>query len=154
ESRAPVAGAGLESVGMLADLEVTYESRSVDVRAVMGIDLRIGSGEILALVGESGSGKTSAALALLGLLSESRRPPRLSGEASVLGVDMLGEPTEERRDLRRHRLVAVCEHPPARLHPRMTIGKHLIEVTGTAEEAEALLDAVGVPEPKTRLKSY
>ena len=36
----------------------------------------------------------------------------------------------------------------------MTIGKQLIEVAGSAEEAEALLDAVGVPEAKTRLRSY
>ena len=138
-------GAGLESVGMLADLEVTYQSRSVDVHAVRGVDIRIGSGEILALVGESGSGKTSAALALLGLLTESRRPPRVAGGATVLDVDMLGEPTEERRDLRRHRLGAIFQDPTASLNPTMTIGKQLIEVAGSAEEAEALLDAVGDP---------
>ena len=147
-------GAGLESVGMLADLEVTYQSRSVDVHAVRGVDIVIGSGEILALVGESGSGKTSAALALLGLLTESRRPPRVAGDATVLDVDMLGRPTEERRDLRRHRLGAIFQDPTASLNPTMTIGKQLIEVTGSAEEAEALLDAVGVPEAKTRLRSY
>ena len=36
----------------------------------------------------------------------------------------------------------------------MTIGKQLGEVAGSEEEAVALLDAVGVPDAKMRLRSY
>ena len=154
ESRERDSLAGLEDVGVLADLNVVYEVRGEKIKAVGGLDIEVDGGEILALVGESGSGKTSAAMALLGLLTEGRNPPAVSGEGRVLGVDMLGEPTEKRRDLRRRHLGAVFQDPTASLDPTMTIGKQLTEVTGSKEEAVELLDAVGVPEPRTRLKSF
>ncbi|MEA2361038.1 MAG: peptide/nickel transport system ATP-binding protein ddpF [Thermoleophilaceae bacterium] len=144
----------VEGVGWLRDLEVVYPSRTADLRAVRGVTLGVGRGEILALVGESGSGKSSVALALLGLLGEGRTVAKLDGDASVLGVDMLGEPNDERRRLRRRRLGAVFQDPTTSLNPTMTIGRQLIEVAGTPERAGELLEWVGVPEAKLRLKSY
>ena len=46
------------------------------------------------------------------------------------------------------------QDPTASLNPTMPLGKQLREVAGTAERAEELLDAVGVPEAKARLRSY
>ena len=94
-------GAGLESVGMLADLEVTYESRSVEVHAVRGVDIRIGRGEILGLVGESGSGKTVLGLSLLGLLPGRRRRDRGIGDGARRRHGRRAEPRSG--GLRRHR---------------------------------------------------
>ena len=152
ESREQDQLAGLDKVGRLIDLGVVYEARGDLIQAVRELDIGVAKGEILALVGESGSGKTSVALALLGLLSEERNPPALSGEGAVLGVDMLGESTEARRELRQRHLGAIFQDPTASLNPTMTIGKQLIEAAGSEEEALALLGAVGVPEPQTRLK--
>jgi len=143
-----------EQVGWLGDLEVTYPSRTGDRHALRGVTLGVARGEILALVGESGSGKSSAALSLLGLLGEGRASARLDGDASVLGVDMLGDPSGERRDLRRRRLGAVFQDPTTSLNPTMTVGRQLFEVAGSPERAAELLDWVGVPEAKLRLKSY
>ena len=67
---------------------------------------------------------------------------------------MLGPPTAERRDLRRRHLGAVFQDPTASLNPTMTIGKQLGEVAGSEEDAVALLDAVGVPDARMRLRSY
>jgi peptide/nickel transport system ATP-binding protein len=143
-----------EPVGWLRDLEVAYETRGGRLRAVRGMDLAVHRGEILALVGESGSGKSSAAMALLGLLTEGPSRATVSGEATVLGVDMLGAPTETRRELRRRRLGAVFQDPTTSLNPTMSVGRQLVEVAGSLERAEELLDAVGVPEAKLRLRSY
>lgn len=118
------------------------------------MQLAIHRGEILALVGESGSGKSSAAMALLGLLTEGREPTVLSGGASVLDVDMVGAATNGRRELRRHRLGAVFQDPTTSLNPTMTVGRQLREVAGSSERAEALLESVGVPEARLRLRSY
>ena len=57
------------------------------VRALVGVDLGLESGETLGLVGESGSGKTTLARALLGLI-----PP---DEGSVIDLD--GQPLAGRR---------------------------------------------------------
>ncbi len=146
--------ASAERVGWLADLEVSYPSRAGERHAVRGLTLSVARGEIVALVGESGSGKSSAALALLGLLGEGRSTAKLDGDAEVLGVGMLGEPSDQRRDLRRRRLGAVFQDPTASLNPTMTVGRQLMEVAGSPERAAELLDAVGVPEAKLRLKSY
>ncbi|UJA21976.1 ABC transporter ATP-binding protein [Thermoleophilia bacterium SCSIO 60948] len=118
------------------------------------MDLAVERGEILALVGESGSGKSSAALTLLGLLTEREGPAHAEGEAEVLGVDMLGPPSEERRELRRRHLGAVFQDPTASLNPTMTIGRQLAEATGSDERSIGLLDAVGVPDPAERIRSY
>ena len=143
-----------EQVGWLGNLAVTYPTRAGERYAVRGIELGVARGEILALVGESGSGKSSAALALLGLLGEGHSAARLDGEARVLGVDMLGEPSEERRELRRRRLGAIFQDPTTSLNPTMTVGHQLTEAAGGVERAVELLSAVGVPEAKPRLKSY
>ena len=119
-----------------------------------GLDLTVHRGEIVALVGESGSGKSSAALSLLGLLGEGPQPATVLGQAQVLDVDMLGEPTEARRDLRRRNLGAVFQDPTGSLNPTMTIGRQLGEITASPEEAVALLTAVGVPDAELRLRSY
>src|SRR5215475_7997454 len=52
------------------DLSVTYPPRrgSRPTRAVDGVNLTIGAGEIVALIGESGCGKSTLARALVGLV--------------------------------------------------------------------------------------
>jgi peptide/nickel transport system ATP-binding protein len=67
---------------------------------------------------------------------------------------MLDEPSDERRELRRRRLGAVFQDPTTSLNPTITVGRQLTEVAGTPERAAELLDWVGVPEAKMRLKSY
>ncbi|MEP6745222.1 MAG: ATP-binding cassette domain-containing protein, partial [Gemmatimonadota bacterium] len=52
-----------------------------DVRAVAGVDLRIGRGEIFALLGPNGAGKTTTVEILEGYRL------RDGGEVSVLGLD-------------------------------------------------------------------
>ncbi len=97
-----------------ADLHVTFRTRGgVPARAVDGVNLAIGQGEIIALAGESGCGKTTLARAILGLERPSagrgalprpgprvRRagaegvPPR--GSAGPAGPDRLAQPQAHR----------------------------------------------------------
>jgi len=56
-----------DTVLTLAGVAVEYGRRGQRVRAVDGVDLTVGRGEIVGLVGESGCGKSSLARAAVGL---------------------------------------------------------------------------------------
>jgi ABC-type glutathione transport system ATPase component len=59
---------GDEPLLEVRDLVVEYRSGRHAVRAVDGVDLEVGAGEVLGVVGESGSGKTSLGSVVAGFL--------------------------------------------------------------------------------------
>ncbi|MEZ0051976.1 peptide/nickel transport system ATP-binding protein [Mycobacterium sp. MAA66] len=140
-----------QSVASIADLHVTFRRNGKDVRALRGVSLDIQRGEILGLVGESGSGKSVLGFSMLGLLPQSAR---IEGEAQVGGTDMLRGAAADRRKARRLDLGAVFQDPMTSLNPTMRIGKQVIEVAGSEQEALRLLTAVGIPEPQRRMRSF
>ncbi|HWW54611.1 MAG TPA: ATP-binding cassette domain-containing protein, partial [Acidimicrobiales bacterium] len=141
-----------EALVEVSNLHVTFRRGGRSVRALRGVDLRIGPGEIIGLVGESGSGKSVLGLSLLGLLP-TEPPPSVEGRAQVCGLDMVSASVDESRRLRRRHLGAIFQDPMTSLNPTMRVGRQVAEVAGTESEAIRLLDAVGVPEPRRRLRS-
>ena len=81
-------------------------------RAVDGVSLRLGRGELLALVGESGSGKTTTALAALRLIEPT------SGRVFLEGRDVTALSHRDLRPLRR-RAQLVHQDPYAALDSRL-----------------------------------
>ncbi|SHG96949.1 oligopeptide/dipeptide ABC transporter, ATP-binding protein, C-terminal domain-containing protein [Jatrophihabitans endophyticus] len=99
----------------IADLAVVYPGRRgrPPARAVDGIDLRVGDGEIVALIGESGCGKSTLARAVVGLV----RPTAGS-------IGCAGTPLPRRaRELRSYRRLVqlVLQDPGGALNPRQTV---------------------------------
>lgn len=137
----------------VTDLCITFERGGKPLRALRGVTLSLAHREIVGLVGESGSGKSVLGLSLLGLLP-TQPAPTISGSVEVHGVDMLRAPATKRRELRRRHLGAIFQDPMTSLNPTMRVGHQLREVAGTEAESIRLLDAVGVPEPRRRLRSY
>ena len=139
------------AVARTSDLGVTFRRGGRDIHALRGVSLDIRPAEILGLVGESGSGKSVLGLALLGLLPGH---PRVSGTVTVREADMVGGSSSSHRSVRRLDLGAVFQDPMTSLNPTMRVGRQVIEAAGSAAEAERLLTAVGVPDPRRRMGSY
>lgn len=137
----------------VSDLHVSFSRGGEQVHALRGVSFNVRPGEIVGLVGESGSGKSVLGLTLLGLLPTNSRPT-VTGVAEVCGTDMVTASPEEARQLRRVHLGAVFQDPMTSLNPTMRIGQQVIEAAGSSTEAVRLLDAVGVPNPARRLRSY
>jgi peptide/nickel transport system ATP-binding protein len=140
-------------VAAVSDLHVRFVRGGHDVHALRGVSLEVMPGEILGLVGESGSGKSVLGLTLLGLLP-SRPRPHITGSAVVCGTDMVTASAEEGRLVRRQHLGAVFQDPMTSLNPTMRVGRQVVEAAGSTSEALRLLDAVGVPEAKRRMRAY
>ena len=138
-------------VAQVEDLHVTFRRSGQDVHALRGVSLDVAPGEILGLVGESGSGKSVLGLALLGLMGGS---PRTSGRVVVQGTDMLTAGQGARRDVRRVHLGAVFQDPMTSLNPTMRVGHQVAEAAGSDGEAFRLLSAVGIPDPRGRMRAF
>ncbi len=125
-------------------IEYPKRGRIPAFRAVDGIDLTIGQGEVVGLVGESGSGKTTVGRAAVGLL------PVVDGSLTIGGHEMKGIGSKELREVRNH-VSIVFQDPGSSLNPRLPIGEsigeplYLHKIAKGAEldrRVEALLDQV------------
>jgi len=94
------------------------------VRAVDGVSLDIGAGEVLGLVGESGCGKSTLGRGILGLLPEGAVS---DGEVRYAGRDIVTASAKELRGLRGPELGLIFQEPMTRLNPLMRIEDHFAE---------------------------
>ena len=144
------------------DLEVQFKSRHGCVYAVNGVSLDLKAGETVGIVGESGCGKSTLFLSLLRLLPEP--PCRITaGTAFFEGRDLLSMTREELRALRGLDAGVVFQDPMTSFNPVLTVGYQVSEalrahLNMSSREAERraveLLDLVGIPNPRERLRDY
>ena len=142
-------------------LSVVFPTQTGDVRAVSDLSYTLHRGETLGIVGESGSGKSVSSLALMGLLNRNRA--RITGEAVLSGRDLLSLPSDEMRAIRGKDVAMIFQDPFACLHPMHRVGDQIAEaVTAHAKVSKSeankravdLLDAVGIPNAKSRARDY
>ena len=144
------------------DLAVEFVSGDQRQRVVEGVSFDIRKGETLALVGESGSGKSVTAHSIMRLLPYpiASHP---AGSINYAGQDLLHMSEAKLRGIRGNRIAMVFQEPMTSLNPLHSIEKQINEVlrlhkglSGKAATARTLelLDLVGIPEPRKRLKAY
>jgi microcin C transport system ATP-binding protein len=147
---------------VVRDLSVAFRQGQRETLAVDGISFSVKKGETLALVGESGSGKSVTALSILKLLPypAARHP---SGAILFKGQDLLPMRESEIRHVRGDDISIIFQEPMTSLNPLHTVEKQIGEalllhrgLVGEPARAHTLelLTQVGIPDPKTRLKSY
>jgi ABC-type dipeptide/oligopeptide/nickel transport system ATPase component len=146
-------------------LSVAFPAGKGWLRAVDEVSFTLAEGETLALVGESGSGKSVTAMAVARLHGpEARVSGQLGwttrdGEALDLGA-LQGEAL---RRLRGRDIAVVFQDPGSALDPIFRVGDQIGETlrhlrgVGRREAAEgaiALLERVGIPDPRRRASEY
>ena len=144
------------------DLEVVFSRRwASETRAVDHVSFDVAAGQTVGLVGESGCGKSVTSMAILGLL-----PPRgntVRGSVSFDGRELLTTPESQLREIRGREIAMIFQDPMTSLNPVLTIGRQLTEVLQqhfghnrekATTEAAAMLDRVGIPDARRRLREY
>ncbi len=143
------------------DLRVEFWTERGTVYAVNGISFDIAPGETLGIVGESGCGKSVTSLALLGILPRAGKVTR--GTASFGDRDLLTLTDAQLRSVRGREVAMIFQDPMTSLNPVLTIGRQIreplethfgMEKDAANKRAAELLDHVGIPSPKARLRDY
>ncbi|MEO1678636.1 MAG: ABC transporter ATP-binding protein [Pseudomonadota bacterium] len=132
-----------------------------EVRALDGVTLSVGRGEVVALVGESGSGKTITGFSINGILA----PPGkvTAGEVRLNGTDLLGLNAEALRQMRGRRVSMIFQDPMMTLNPVLRIDTQMTDalqahetISRRAARARAIeaLAEVGIAAPEQRVRAY
>ena len=150
-----------ETILSIENLRIHFETFAGEVQAIRGVNLKLEKGETLALVGESGSGKSVTAKSIMKLLSNNA----VVKEGAIIfkGENILEKSERDMQSIRGKKIAMVFQDPMTSLDPTMKIGKQITEVIikhekASKEEAdkraEELLELVGIPNAKGRMKQY
>ena len=116
------------------------------VRAVEGVDFKVGAGRTLGIVGESGSGKSTVARTIVGLIPPNR------GRIELHDSNLAGN-VEDRTDDERAAMRMVFQNPTSSLNPKLPIRHTLtralqrfagVDKSESRQRAADLLLAVGL----------
>ena len=132
------------------------------VKAVDGITYNVHEGEVVGIVGESGCGKSVGAMSVMKIIPN---PPGriVDGSVTFEGEDLVSMNEARMREIRGNRIAMVFQEPMTSLNPVLTIGRQLTETLELHQglkgeeglaKAEELLNRVGIPEARQRLKDY
>ncbi len=142
-------------------LRTTFTTDDGPLTAVDGVSFSIDRGRVLGIVGESGCGKSVTSLSIMGLLD--RRQSRIEGSIRLAGTELVGMGESGLRRLRGQEMAMIFQDPMTSLNPLHTIGRQLEEAVLLHQDVSSaqartragdMLAAVGIPNPRERLRSY
>ncbi|AOM81464.1 ABC transporter ATP-binding protein [Salisediminibacterium beveridgei] len=143
------------------ELQTSFYTSKSEVKAVDGVTFDVPAGNTLGIVGESGSGKSITSLSIMRLIDE---PGKIKGgEILFKGENLLDKTEAEMRKIRGNRISMIFQEPMTSLNPVFTIGDQISEAVmihqqlskkKAMEKSLEMLELVGIPSPKARLKAY
>jgi peptide/nickel transport system ATP-binding protein len=141
------------------NLTVSFGNGKRNIRVVRGVDLCLGTGEIVGILGESGSGKTVSASSIMRLLDEEQGKID-SGEILFRGKDLARATAKDLDAIRGKRIAYVFQNPSQALNPYKRIGRQLTDTLKTHKlpyskgiVIQVMLE-VGLREAKTMFDMY
>ncbi|PID41082.1 MAG: dipeptide ABC transporter ATP-binding protein DppD [Proteobacteria bacterium] len=145
----------------IENLSVAFQTAGGLFTAVDRVSLNLDAGEVVSIVGESGSGKSVSMLAVMGLLPWTAKVT--ADRLEFDGKDLLTIGKKEQRTIIGKEISMIFQEPMTSLNPCFTVGFQLTEALKThmkmarherKERAVDLLNMVGIPEPKKRLRAF
>jgi oligopeptide/dipeptide ABC transporter ATP-binding protein len=151
----------MDTLLSIINLKVVFNTYEGVAKAVNGVNLSLGRGEILGVVGESGCGKSVTALSILRLVPH---PGEIvSGEILFEGRNLISLSVEDIRQIRGDRISMIFQEPMISLNPAFTIGNQLIEALlvhrkmgrdEARDRAIEMLRMVEIPAAEKRIDDY
>ncbi|MFC4671457.1 ABC transporter ATP-binding protein [Seohaeicola nanhaiensis] len=144
------------------NLRIELKTRGGVAPVIDDLSFDLMPGENISFVGESGCGKSMTALAIMGLLPEGIGRVA-SGRILLDGEDLTTASESRLRDIRGNEIGMIFQEPMTSLNPVFTVGEQIAEVLrahqglsakAAWDQAVALLDAVRIPNPKSRASAY
>lgn len=150
------------------DLRVEFDTDYGKVCALDGVSLAVEEGRTLGIVGESGCGKSITARSIMRLLPQNAS---ITGgsihysapDTAPVDVTALKPNGATIRQLRGNAFAMIFQEPMTSLNPVYTVGEQIAEVLRAHQNlsrsaawnaAGDLLDAVRIPNPRSRLADY
>lgn len=152
----------MEKMIQIKNLHVQFSTYGGQVQAVRGVSFDLHKGETLAIVGESGCGKSVTSQSIMRLIPT---PPGKITSGSILfkGQDLTKLSEKKMRDIRGADISMIFQDPMTALNPTLRVGEQIAEnimqhenisKEKAKEKAFEMLELVGIPNPKERLKQY
>ncbi|AXI28331.1 MULTISPECIES: ABC transporter ATP-binding protein [Priestia] len=152
----------MEKMIQIKNLHVQFSTYGGQVQAVRGVSFDLHKGETLAIVGESGCGKSVTSQSIMRLIPT---PPGKITSGSILfkGQDLTKLSEKKMRDIRGADISMIFQDPMTALNPTLRVGEQITEnimqhenisKEKAKEKAFEMLELVGIPNPKERLKQY
>lgn len=145
-------------------LRTSFFTAEGEVKSVSDVSYHVDRGEVIAIVGESGCGKSVTQMSVMQLV---QTPPGkiLGGEVIFDGKSLLeyDAKSKEMRAIRGAGISMIFQEPMTSLNPVLTVGEQLSDVICTHSRLSKkdawkkgieALEAVGIPEPKARMRCY
>ncbi|MFP7733570.1 ABC transporter ATP-binding protein [Priestia aryabhattai] len=152
----------MEKMIQIKNLHVQFSTYGGQVQAVRGVSFDLHKGETLAIVRESGCGKSVTSQSIMRLIPT---PPGriISGSILFKGQDLTKLSEKKMRDIRGADISMIFQDPMTALNPTLRVGEQIAENIMQHEniskekakkKALEILELVGIPNPKERLKQY
>src|SRR5512143_3118034 len=130
-----------ETILEVKNLQIHFHTDRGVIRAVEGVDFRVGKQEVWGLVGESASGKSVIGQALVGVVAKPAGRI-VSGEIFFKGEDILKKNTTEAQKIRGNQIAFIPQDPTTALNPLLRIGFQI----GEAFKYHRALKTSNIPE--------